>query len=161
MSKGAGGRIKQIRGSGQAQGAIRGCKRQQLLDFPSSPFRNLSILPATSYLWRSAMCKIIFAILSILCIVQTPRSAPCVFHKSNGQRLGSCAGQAAIFTITPTDSITSGIRRKDITPIAVWRGTMSDSGDGDSPIEIEIYARGYGVLSHLSLEYGKQRARRS
>jgi hypothetical protein len=96
------------------------------------------------------MLKILIGFLSVFTMNQLfGQQTTCIFHKSDDHWNGQCAGQTATFTIVPSDSITSGIWRKDINPMTVWKGTMHDSENSDSPIEIEIYSGRYGVLRTL------------
>jgi hypothetical protein len=78
----------------------------------------------------------------------------CLFHRSNNRWTGSCGAvfdENPRFSITPSNSITTGIWRQGARPEAVWAGVLINEGDPDYPIEIEVYAQGMGVLRS---EYG-------
>jgi hypothetical protein len=51
----------------------------------------------------------------------------------------------------PAKAITTGVWREDIHLVSVWAGDMTDEGSPNAPIELEIYAGGWGVLR---TEYG-------
>jgi hypothetical protein len=78
----------------------------------------------------------------------------CEFHHSNQRWTGSCGAvfdENPVFSIAPSQSITTGIWQQGPLPKAVWAGVLKNEGDPDFPIEIEVYARGKGVLRS---EYG-------
>ena len=78
----------------------------------------------------------------------------CVFHGVDDHFPGSCGAlfdQTPALTLMPARAITTGIWREDIHPISVWAGDMTDQGSSNAPIELEIYAGGWGVLR---TEYG-------
>ena len=54
-------------------------------------------------------------------------------------------------TLSPVAAITTGVWRNDIHPASVWAGDMTDHGYPNAPLELEIYAGGWGVLR---TEYG-------
>jgi hypothetical protein len=54
-------------------------------------------------------------------------------------------------TLRTATAITTGIWRNDIHPVSVWAGDMTDRGYPNAPLELEIYAGGWGVLR---TEYG-------
>jgi hypothetical protein len=76
----------------------------------------------------------------------------CLLHEAN--RLvhrweGSCGrlfGQEAKMRLKPATTIVSGRWRKDVAPITVWAGDMTDEGHPNAPIELELYDGGSGVL---------------
>lgn len=77
-------------------------------------------------------------------------SADCEFRLRNGQYEGSCGSMfdaVPTFRITAADSITSGRWRSDTKPTSVWHGeVIFPPPRNSSPIEIERYADGTGVL---------------
>ncbi|MGA2366696.1 MAG: hypothetical protein ABSG12_14520 [Steroidobacteraceae bacterium] len=78
----------------------------------------------------------------------------CQFRHSNDRWTGSCGAvfdEAPVFTIAPTNSITTGIWRQGVRPKTVWAGVLTNTGDPDYAVEIEVYANGTGVLRS---EYG-------
>jgi hypothetical protein len=78
----------------------------------------------------------------------------CEFHRSNQRWTGSCGAvfdETPVFSIAPSQSITTGIWQRGRRPKAVWAGVLKNEGDPDYPVEIEVYPRGKGVLRS---EYG-------
>jgi hypothetical protein len=73
----------------------------------------------------------------------------CAFQQVGGAFKGSCAvlDQSPAMMLAPAAAITSGIWRDDVRPSAVWAG----DADRDSPIEIEVYSGGWGIMR---TEYG-------
>ncbi len=73
----------------------------------------------------------------------------CSFAKTQQQFKGGCGpleGETPVMTLAPAKAISSGAWRSDIHPIGVWSGEMSTDDDPHSPIELEIYAGGRGIL---------------
>ena len=84
----------------------------------------------------------------------TAAPSRCEFHRSNQRWTGSCGvvfDENPIFSIAPSKSITTGIWRQGPRPKSVWAGVLTNEGDPDYPIEIEVYPHGTGVLRS---EYG-------
>ena len=80
--------------------------------------------------------------------------SPCVFAKSGDQFAGGCGkllDQIPAMQLAPATAITSGRWRDGDEPVAVWSGHMTDEGNPDQPLELEIHANGQGVLR---TEYG-------
>jgi hypothetical protein len=77
-------------------------------------------------------------------------AADCEFRARNGQYEGSCGSifdAVPTFKVTATDSITSGRWRPDTRPTSAWRGeVILPPPRNSSPIEVESYADGTGVL---------------
>jgi hypothetical protein len=91
---------------------------------------------------------------SVACAATAPPLSHCVFHRVDDHFLGSCGAlfdQTPALTLMPATAITTGVWREDIHPISVWAGDMTDEGFPNAPIELEIYAGGWGVLR---TEYG-------
>jgi hypothetical protein len=86
-----------------------------------------------------------------------PKSGPpstCQFHRAGDHFVGSCGplfDQTPEMTLRSAASISTGAWRKDIQPLSVWSGDMTDSGYPNAPLELEIYAGNSGVLR---TEYG-------
>jgi hypothetical protein len=75
----------------------------------------------------------------------------CVFQPFGPTFVGSCGklfNQMPGITLVSetTTAITTGVWRKDMTPVSVWNGEMTDQGYGKAPVELEIYAGGWGIL---------------
>jgi hypothetical protein len=83
-----------------------------------------------------------------------PVSAPahCRFQEANQlvhRWEGACGrlfGQVPRITLKPVKAIVSGRWRKDVEPTAVWAGEMTNEGNSNDPIELELYGGGSGVL---------------
>src|SRR6266567_5454683 len=78
----------------------------------------------------------------------TPAVHICQLSPIKGAWKGSCGHlfrESPGLTIAPAKAITTGVWRKGVNPTAVWAGDLNYS-DGPDQIEIEIYARGSGVL---------------
>jgi hypothetical protein len=91
---------------------------------------------------------------SIGCAATAPPLSHCVFHRVDDHFLGSCGAlfdQTPALTLMPVTAVTTGVWRQDIHPISVWAGDMTDEGSPNAPIELEIYAGGWGVAR---TEYG-------
>lgn len=76
-------------------------------------------------------------------------SSQCLFHASGATLIGSCGklfDQAPSITLARETAITTGVWRKDASPVSTWKGEMTDQGYGKAPIELEIYAGGWGIL---------------
>jgi hypothetical protein len=81
-------------------------------------------------------------------------SSDCAFHSVNGRWQGSCGrlfDATPVMTLAPEKAIATGAWRKGMTPTAVWAGDMTDDGNRNWPIELEIYPGATGVLR---TEYG-------
>jgi hypothetical protein len=81
-------------------------------------------------------------------------SAQCQFLRSGDRWTGSCGAvfdEMPVFSLAPAKSIATGIWREDFRPKSVWAGVIKSEGDRDSAVEIEVYAKGTGVLRS---EYG-------
>ncbi len=73
----------------------------------------------------------------------------CSFSATGQQSKGGCGtleDETPVMTLAPAKAITSGIWREDAHPTAVWAGEMTTEDDPHSPIELEIYAGGSGIL---------------
>ena len=95
---------------------------------------------------RSMLCLIVFMLASGH---QSPRPVQCSLAAEGSRWAGSCGplfGEQRTMSIAPSDSIRSGMWRRDARPMAVWAGEMSDSGLPNDRIEIEIYRGGPGIL---------------
>ena len=46
--------------------------------------------------------------------------------------------QTPTLTIAPAKAITTGAWRKDVHPTSAWAGDMTDEGNPNQPIELEI-----------------------
>jgi hypothetical protein len=82
-------------------------------------------------------------------------SSKCQFQSSNDRWTGSCGAvfdEAPVFTIAPAKSIATGVWRRGLHSKAVWAGVLTNAGDPDYPVEIEVYAGGAGVMR---TEYGR------
>jgi hypothetical protein len=94
------------------------------------------------------------AAVSIAVASQAALPSTCHFRHSDARWTGSCGtvfDENPIFTIAPANSITTGVWKQGIKPQAVWAGTLTNAGDPDYPIEIEVYSGGTGLLRS---EYG-------
>jgi hypothetical protein len=65
----------------------------------------------------------------------TATISQCQFRAAGDRREGSCGTlygdfteESTIFSVTRAKAITSGVWRKDVQPIEVWAGTMTDAG---------------------------------
>jgi hypothetical protein len=95
-----------------------------------------------------------FVPASVACAATAPPVSHCVFHRTDDRFGGSCGalfGQTPAMTLSPAMAVTTGVWRDDIHPASVWAGDMTDEGSPNAPIELEIYAGGWGVLR---TEYG-------
>jgi hypothetical protein len=84
----------------------------------------------------------------------TAAVSDCQFHRSNNGWTGSCGavfGEMPVLSIALAKSITTGIWRQGLQPKAVWAGVLTQVGEPDYPVEIEVYTQGTGVLR---TEYG-------
>lgn len=73
----------------------------------------------------------------------------CSFTQAGQQAKGGCGvlqGETPAMILAPAKAIVSGVWRKDASPTAVWTGEMTTDDDPHSPIELEIYAGGRGIL---------------
>lgn len=97
----------------------------------------------------------LLALLAVSAMLSdAPVVADCQFHKDAGRWQGTCGpmfDQTPTLTIAPAKAITTGVWRKDVQPAAVWAGDMTDEGNPNQPIELELYDGGSGVLR---TEYG-------
>lgn len=78
-----------------------------------------------------------------------PAPADCQFHPLANRWQGSCGplfDENRTLTLAPAKAITTGTWRKDVHPAAVWSGDMTEEGNPNQPIELEIYDGGSGVL---------------
>lgn len=73
----------------------------------------------------------------------TAAAPPCELHASGARFAGSCGRQ---LDIARAEAVTTGVWRKDRHPAAVWAGDVTDAEDGKSPVELETYADGSGIL---------------
>jgi hypothetical protein len=100
------------------------------------------------------MLVAVVMIAGIVMSVHAPALLSCQFHSITGPWEGSCGrlfGQDPTLTIARARSITTGRWREDVEPTAVWAGEITDSGGSNTPLELEIYQGGSGVLR---TEYG-------
>lgn len=73
----------------------------------------------------------------------------CSFTKTGEQYTGGCGtleDETPVLTMAPAKAIASGAWREDAHATAVWAGEMTTADDPHSPIELEIYAGGRGIL---------------
>ena len=73
----------------------------------------------------------------------------CLFHKTGDEFQGSCGkifDEIRTLKLTRAAAITSGFWSKTRHPDSVWSGTMTEEGNPDQPIELEIYSGGWGIL---------------
>lgn len=73
----------------------------------------------------------------------------CVLHRVENHFVGSCGplfDQRPTLTIRSAKAITTGVWRDDMRPASVWAGDMTDEGNPNDEIELEIYEGGWGVL---------------
>jgi len=92
---------------------------------------------------------------AILPRVPSTASAPpahCAFHEANTLAQlweGGCGplfDQTPRMKLKPARGVASGRWRADISPSAVWAGTMSDSGYADAALELELYKGQTGIF---------------
>jgi hypothetical protein len=73
----------------------------------------------------------------------------CTFHRSGPTFTGSCGklfDQTPQIKLSREPAITTGAWRDGIAPVSTWSGEMTDEGYGKAPIELEVYAGGWGLL---------------
>jgi hypothetical protein len=73
------------------------------------------------------------------------REANRLVHRFEGG-CGRLFGQEPRMKLKRARAIDSGRWRNDSTPVAVWAGTMSDSGYNDAELELEVYGGAVGIL---------------
>ena len=76
----------------------------------------------------------------------------CVFHLVGDHYVGSCGplfDQTSAMTLKRASSITGGIWRQGLHPVAVWAGDMSDQGFPNAPIQLQVYGAGSGMLQTI------------
>jgi hypothetical protein len=81
--------------------------------------------------------------------LHAPAPSACHFQKVARLWQGGCGrifGQEPKMTISPAKTISSGRWRRNLTPSAVWAGEMTDEGQSNAAIELELYPGGTGVL---------------
>lgn len=79
----------------------------------------------------------------------TPALSHCSFTAADQRSKGGCGkleDETPVMTLAPAKGITSGIWREDSHPSAVWAGEMTTDDDPHSPIELELYGDGRGIL---------------
>ncbi len=95
------------------------------------------------------MSRLLIVVPALLALSGSPAPTTCVFHPDSHGWSGSCnptVAEATTLSIARADSITTGTWRSDARPAVVWAGGMTDSSQRNSPIEIEVYTGGSGVL---------------
>jgi hypothetical protein len=73
----------------------------------------------------------------------------CTFQHVGDHFVGGCGrifDQTPAITLKPAAGITTGIWRSDIHPSEVWSGDMTDQGNSNAVLELEIYPGEWGVL---------------
>jgi hypothetical protein len=110
--------------------------------------RAAALIPAPSQWDRASTgdCRPHAASVSLICALQQaadeaganqPAISDCRFHATSGAWVGSCGplfDEASIFSVTRARGVTTGVWRKDATPVEVWAGTMADAA---SPVMYE------------------------
>jgi hypothetical protein len=97
---------------------------------------------------------LLIAFAAIAGNTQSSTPSHCAFHQTGDHYAGSCG---ALFDQTPTltlrtaAAISTGVWRKDLHPVSVWAGDITEEGSSNESIELEIYSGGWGVLR---TEYG-------
>jgi len=94
------------------------------------------------------------ALISVLATSPAPALSTCTFHGDGVRWSGSCGplfDQQPRLQLAAAKAVTTGRWRKDVEPSAVYAGEMTDAGHANTPIELEIYSGGSGVLR---TEYG-------
>jgi hypothetical protein len=79
----------------------------------------------------------------------TPPLAHCSFANTGQHSQGGCGtieNETPVLTLAPAKAITSGAWREDVHPAEVWAGEMTTDDDPHSPVELEIYPGGRGIL---------------
>ena len=87
--------------------------------------------------------------MSVSLRAATPALSHCVFTQAGQQSKGGCGvlqGETPVMILAPAKAVTSGRWREDAQPSAVWSGEMTTEDDPHSPIELEIYTGGRGIL---------------
>ena len=93
-----------------------------------------------------------FAIAFVGVLAATSEPSRCQLHEVNRvahRWEGSCSrlfGQQIRLALKPASAIASGKWRSDVQPTAVWSGDMTNEGNLNAAIELEIYVSGPGVL---------------
>lgn len=90
----------------------------------------------------------------VACIAQSSPTSHCVFQRVADHFAGSCGvlfDQTPTLTLRPSQAITTGVWRKDLHPVSIWAGDITEEGSSNEPVELEIYSGGWGVLR---TEYG-------
>ena len=88
-------------------------------------------------------------ILWALPLVHGPAPAHCRFQPVDQRWEGTCGplfGHNPSLMLRPARSISTGVWRRGEPPVAVWAGEMTDSGYPSAAIEVEVHARGTGVI---------------
>jgi hypothetical protein len=73
--------------------------------------------------------------------------AHCEFHPSGDSWAGGCGrlfDERPAMQLAPEAAIRTGVWRRDMQPASAWGGSMT--GADATPLELEIYAGGWGVL---------------
>ena len=108
----------------------------------------------TFALLRTLVIALLIGLASVTSPAQSPTPSHCVFHRVDDHFVGYCGAlfdQTPTLTLRPSGAITTGVWRKDIHPVSVWAGEITEEGSSNEPIELEIYSGGWGVLR---TEYG-------
>jgi len=99
------------------------------------------------------MNPIFLVLAGALALVQAPTPDSCAFHPGGGKWEGSCGvlieGERTFLSIAPAPSITTGVWRRGEAPGAVWAGEIVVGEDAATPVEIEVYGDGSGVMRTL------------
>jgi hypothetical protein len=81
------------------------------------------------------------------------RASTCALLESSGHWSGSCGAlvehTATEATLAPAAAISTGAWRSDAKPASVWSGTIKTREYPPTPVEVEIYADGSGVMRTL------------
>lgn len=99
----------------------------------------------------------LFPLVFIACSLQgyaANNPSNCHFQQTGDRYVGSCGplfDQTPVITLKSASAITSGTWREDLRPISVWSGEMTDQGNPNATVELEIYPDGWGILR---TEYG-------
>ena len=91
------------------------------------------------------------ALWSAFAAAPTPTVSNCTFTMMpvDSRWIGSCGrilDERPLMWLASAPAIKSGVWRAGVSPIAVWSGEMTEENDRNSPIELEVYPEGTGVL---------------
>jgi hypothetical protein len=94
--------------------------------------------------WKLQMLAAVWAAVLPCC---AHALAHCSFHPAGGTWTGGCGrifDQKPAMTLAPEAAIRTGVWRTDLQPASAWFGSMT--GADATPLELEIYTGGWGVL---------------